>query len=260
MPTARALTVSRSIEGRVSAWGGVCPGGVCLPKGCTMWPIPSCIWCYLYAVPAPTETEEQCSCLYSAGHVTWQGMLGYSPPPPVDRIFDTCLWKHYLPATTVAGGNKGICKSLCWNLRKKRKNKQNFVKFDGIKQFTLLERLDEISSARTLPQIQNWSTVTLFRLLPANLYLLHYGSKSVCCQLLSMLSMYWTEVNPCGLYLMATKQKSIVFFSFEIITISLFVFYCPPTKLREGNVFTGICHSVQGGGIGVGTSHASWDR
>ena len=37
--------------------------------------------------------------------VTWQGMLGYIPPP-VDRILDTCLWKYYLPATTVAGGNK----------------------------------------------------------------------------------------------------------------------------------------------------------
>ena len=26
-------------------------------------------------------------------------------PLPVDRMPDTCLWKHYLPATTVAGGN-----------------------------------------------------------------------------------------------------------------------------------------------------------
>ena len=34
----------------------VCPGGA-------IWPIPSCIWCYLYAVPARTETQEQCSCL-----------------------------------------------------------------------------------------------------------------------------------------------------------------------------------------------------
>ena len=25
-------------------------------------------------------------------------------------------------------------------------------------------------------------------------------------------------------------------------------FYRPPTKLREGNVFTGVCHSVQGRG------------
>ena len=30
--------------------------------------------------PASTETEQQCSCLYSAGHVTWQGMLGYTAP------------------------------------------------------------------------------------------------------------------------------------------------------------------------------------
>ena len=40
----------------------------------------------MYAVPAPTETEEQCGCLHSAGHVTWQGMLGYTP----------LLWTEFL--------------------------------------------------------------------------------------------------------------------------------------------------------------------
>ena len=25
----------------------------------------------------------------------------------------------------------------------------------------------------------------------------------------------------------------------------------PPTKLQEGNVFTGVCHSVQGGWVGI---------
>ena len=29
-----------------------------------------------------------------------------TPPPTVDRRNDTCLWKHYLSATTVADGNK----------------------------------------------------------------------------------------------------------------------------------------------------------
>ena len=29
-----------------------------------------------------------------------------SPPPSVDRRNDTRLWKHYLPATTVADGNE----------------------------------------------------------------------------------------------------------------------------------------------------------
>ena len=86
--------------------GGVCPGwvsarggGGCQPSGvcalggggCTMWPIPSCLWCYLYVVPAPTETEEQCSCLYNAGHVTWKSMLGYTPHPP--------LWTEFLTHT-----------------------------------------------------------------------------------------------------------------------------------------------------------------
>ena len=33
-------------------------------------------------------------------------ILGYTyPPPPPDRILDTCLWKHYLPATTFEGSN-----------------------------------------------------------------------------------------------------------------------------------------------------------
>ena len=31
-----------------------------------------------------------------------------APPPPVDRMIDTCLWKHYLPATSFAG-----CKNTC---------------------------------------------------------------------------------------------------------------------------------------------------
>ena len=29
------------------------------------------------------------------------------------------------------------------------------------------------------------------------------------------------------------------------------LFYCPPTKLGEGNVFTGVCHSVHRGWISV---------
>ena len=40
--------------------------------------------------------------------------------------------------------------------------------------------------------------------------------------------------------------------------------YFYQTKLREGNIFTGVCHSVRecGGGwvAGVGTLHASYDR
>ena len=75
--------------------GGVCPGGVCLGeclprRGCTIWPIPSCIWCYLYVVPAPTETEQQCSCLYSAGHVICEGTLGYTLPPWTEFLIRVC--------------------------------------------------------------------------------------------------------------------------------------------------------------------------
>ena len=75
----------------VSAWGvsaqeggGVCPGGVRLEGG-VMWPIQSCIWCYLYAASTPTECQHQCSCLYSVTQVR-AGI----PPSPVNRITDRC--------------------------------------------------------------------------------------------------------------------------------------------------------------------------
>ena len=58
----------------VSGGEGTCDWGVCVPGG--------------------MHTQEAC--------MTWQGMLGYTCP--VDRIPDTHLWKHYLPATTAAGG------------------------------------------------------------------------------------------------------------------------------------------------------------
>ena len=47
-------------------------GCLCLGGTPIMWPIQWCIWCYL----------------------------------PLNRMTGRCLWKHYLPATTVAGGNK----------------------------------------------------------------------------------------------------------------------------------------------------------
>ena len=81
--------------------GGVCPGGGCLPRrgyltrGCLhwvsaggmsawgvfMWPIPSCIWCYLYAVPTPTECQHQCSWLYS-GVWSCDSTACWDIPPP----------------------------------------------------------------------------------------------------------------------------------------------------------------------------------
>ena len=41
--------------------------------------------------------------------------------------------------------------------------------------------------------------------------------------------------------------------------MSLLHFYCPPTKLREGNVFRGVYKLFCPGGW-ICTSHASWDR
>ena len=32
----------------------------------------------------------------------------HTPPPSVDRILDTRLWKHYLSATTVADGKEKV--------------------------------------------------------------------------------------------------------------------------------------------------------
>ena len=67
MRTTHLLTVSRSAQ-----WG-ICLGVVCL------------------------------------GGASAQGdvcpMACWDTPPPVDRILDTRLWKHYHPATTVPGGN-----------------------------------------------------------------------------------------------------------------------------------------------------------
>ena len=59
-----------------------------------MRPIQLCIWCYLYAVPAPTEGEHQSRCLYSAGWSCdpWlaNGMLGSDNFPPPSGQSDAC--------------------------------------------------------------------------------------------------------------------------------------------------------------------------
>ena len=91
MSTAGLLTISHSIWregvylGGVSAYVGL-PRGGCLPGG--VYP------------------EERGVCLGSVcqeGGVCLGGAGGVSPP--MDKILDTHLWKHYHSATTVAGGN-----------------------------------------------------------------------------------------------------------------------------------------------------------
>ena len=79
--------------------GGVCQRGVSARGGCTMWPIPSCMWCYLYAASSPTETQHQCSCLYTVGP------LHAGIQPPIRGQTDACKLIT-LPETSFAGGNK----------------------------------------------------------------------------------------------------------------------------------------------------------
>ena len=123
MRTARLLPVSPSkhCTGGVSAPGGVCSQGVYLPgetclggvpaQGCTMWPVPSYIWCYPYAAPSPTETHQQCSCLYIyCWLVMWPashaGILPPTPPhpPPQWTEFLTQASENITLTNFVAGG------------------------------------------------------------------------------------------------------------------------------------------------------------
>ena len=107
MRTTRSLTASRSIsQGGMHAWGGgacvpgrhaclggactgghACPGDVCLGGH-------ACLGggCSRVCVPR--------------GHACMPSRACVPCMPPVDRNLDTRLWKHYLPTTTVAAGNK----------------------------------------------------------------------------------------------------------------------------------------------------------
>ena len=103
MRTARSLTMGGS------APGGLLQGGL-LWRG-IIWPIPSCIWCYLYAASTSTETHQQCSCLYAAGwSCDLQGMLGYHPPLSWTEFLTHVYENIALPQTSFAGGkNNNRC-------------------------------------------------------------------------------------------------------------------------------------------------------
>ena len=59
--SSRMRTARLPIRGG-SLLGGLCPGESLFRDGGLCWGGV----CYLFVVPAPTETEHQCSCLYSA--------------------------------------------------------------------------------------------------------------------------------------------------------------------------------------------------
>ena len=105
MRTARSLIASRSIRGG-RAW----PGKTCWdthPHGQNSWhTLVKTLPCCNYCMPRGAWMPRGC--------MTWQGMLGYTPPS-VDRILDTRSWKHYLPAATIAGGNNvSLCVESIW--------------------------------------------------------------------------------------------------------------------------------------------------
>ena len=88
MRTDRSLAVSR---GGVSAWGVSAQGGV----PCDLSHHAFDVTCMLSLLQLILKSN--------AAAYFVVVMLGYTPP--IDRILDTCLWKHYFPATTVVGGN-----------------------------------------------------------------------------------------------------------------------------------------------------------
>ena len=66
---------------------GVCPGGVCPVRGCLPSEGVSAQW---------------------GGVCPVRGVCPEGLHPPMDRILDTRLWKHYLSATTVADGKNQV--------------------------------------------------------------------------------------------------------------------------------------------------------
>ena len=87
----RGLPRSVYLEGRVSAWGRYLPKGVslggCLPRG-IRGSLPR-------GMPSGVCLGGVCPGVSAKGVYT---------TPPVDKILDTRLWKHYPSPTTVADG------------------------------------------------------------------------------------------------------------------------------------------------------------
>ena len=80
----------------------------CIPVGC----VPPAHWPHLVVSARGSACPEggHARGVHAGGHVCWGmcvpgGMPGGAACPHMDIILDTRLWKHYLPATTVAGGN-----------------------------------------------------------------------------------------------------------------------------------------------------------
>ena len=70
--------------------------GACVPRGCVYQGV--CVPGGIHAQGRGVHAQEQGNACPGA-----EGVRANHAPFPVDRILDTRLWKHYLPATTVAG-------------------------------------------------------------------------------------------------------------------------------------------------------------
>ena len=83
----------------------------CMPPCHTCWPhhahTPLCMpACQMHSLPCMTPTMSPCFACPCHAHTP----PAMHTPPPVNRILDTRLWKHYLFPTTVADG-KSVTKS-----------------------------------------------------------------------------------------------------------------------------------------------------
>ena len=102
------------IPGRVWPEGGCLPGG-CLSRGvsvggCLPGGVPCDLSHHAFDVTCILSLLQLRLKSNAAAYIVvvmWPGKACWDTHPlPLDRILDTRLWKHYLPATTVACGNK----------------------------------------------------------------------------------------------------------------------------------------------------------
>ena len=99
MRTARSLPYSGVSVQRVSVQGGLCPGGLC-PGG--LHPGGLCPGSLCQGKPLDRDPLEGTWNQAARQEIT-SYRDPYLPPPPLNKMTDTCLWKYYLAQTSFAG-------------------------------------------------------------------------------------------------------------------------------------------------------------